>query len=406
MGVRDGGSGLKILMLTGSMDALAGGPPRVIAGSAVALARRGHRVDVVGLCDPDITAKMVFSSFPDLREDGISLELFPRTGPRILGRSRAMSAALQTRILNYDAVHVHGIWEQSLAESCAMARRAGVATFVSAHGMLDSWSMNQSWLKKQLALRFLGTGAMLVGANAIVYGTEDEMQESQPSAPGSVGVVVPNGIETAALTTAALPTATLLDQRFPALADWRRTILYFSRIHPKKGLDLLVDSFIELAPSYSGTGLLIAGIAQDKAYEAEIRARIAGSTVADRVVMTTDLTGQEARVVFRRADIFALPSHQEGLSIAILEAMSLGKALLISDRCHLPEVAGAWGCGLVAGDNREAISASLQHLLRLPHSEIREMGARGRRAILANFSWDVIVRRLETLYAVRDSCVR
>ena len=198
MGVRDGGSALKILMLTGSMDALAGGPPRVIAGSAVALARRGHRVDVVGLCDPDITAKMVFSSFPDLREDGISLELFPRTGPHILGRSRAMSAALQTRILNYDAVHVHGIWEQSLAESCAMARRAGVATFVSAHGMLDSWSMNQSWLKKQLALRFLGTGAMLVGANAIVYGTEDEMRESQPSAPGSVGVVVPNGIETAA----------------------------------------------------------------------------------------------------------------------------------------------------------------------------------------------------------------
>lgn len=405
MGLRDGGSRLKILMQTGSMDVRAGGPPRVIAESAVALARRGHRVDVVGLCDLGITAEAVFSSFPDLREYGISLEFFPRTFPGILGRSRVMSAALQTRISNYDVLHVHGIWEQSLADSCAIARQAGVATFVSAHGMLDSWSMSQSWLKKQFALRFLGTGVMLAGAQAIVYGTEDEMQESQPSAPDSSGAVVPNGIETATLTAASLPAVTLLDQRFPVLADWQRTILYFSRIHPKKGLDLLVDSFIKLAPSYPGTGLLIAGIAQDKAYEAEIRARIAGSSVANRVVMTTDFTGQEARVVFRRADIFALPSHQEGLSIAILEAMSLGKALLISDRCHLPEVAGEWGCGLVARNNSEAISASLQHLLRLPDSEILEMGARGRRAILANFSWDVIVQRLETLYGVRDSCV-
>jgi glycosyltransferase involved in cell wall biosynthesis len=395
---------VKVILQIGSMNPASGGPPRVVAGSAAALARRGHQVDIFSIAGSGVTVEDIFVAFPDLRHEGVGLELYPPSGLRQLGLSRQMSSAMEARAADYDAVHVHGVWEQALADSCAIARRRGVPTFVSAHGMLDRWSMDQSRQKKWAALRVFGSGSMLRGADAIIYGTLDEMQESQRSVPGTSGVVVPNGVKLEALTAEGLPPAETLHEAFPVLKQWQRTVLYFSRIHPKKGLDLLVDGFLEHALTHPGAGLLVAGIAQDLAYEAALRARIASSPVSDRIVFTTDLTGPHARVVFRQADIFALPSHQEGLSIAILEAMALEKALLISDRCHMPEVEATWDCGIVVRDNRTAVAAGLGCLLAMPANDLKKMGVRARRAVEENFSWDSVVRRLELLYSGRNPC--
>jgi poly(glycerol-phosphate) alpha-glucosyltransferase len=81
--------------------------------------------------------------------------------------------------------------------------------------------------------------------------------------------------------------------------------------------------------------------------------------------------------------------------------MALEKPVLITDRCHLPEVASKWGCGLVATDDQAGISEALCGLLRLPDEELRAMGARGRQAVIDNFSWDAVAKKLEHLYENR-----
>jgi glycosyltransferase involved in cell wall biosynthesis len=199
---------------------------------------------------------------------------------------------------SYAVMHVHGVWELFLAEAAAEARLSGIPVFVSAHGMLDQWSMRQSKLKKQFALQ-LQTGAMLRHADAIVYGTEDELEECRHVVPSSSGAVVPNGIDTGELSPNSLPHLPDLKVLFPQIREWKRTILFFSRVHPKKGLDLLLDAFMATAPMFPGVGLLIAGIAQDRAFETELRKRIADSPMTDRIAFTTELFGPAARIVFR-----------------------------------------------------------------------------------------------------------
>ncbi len=380
------------------MSASNGGPPRVVAGSAAALARQGHRVTIAALSETGSSVNGILETFPELASEAVTIRLFTPGFPSFLGGSPAMKAFLAPRVTDFDAVHVHGIWEGCLADLHELARKAGRPFFISAHGMLDHWSIRQSRWKKQLALRWLKTGTMLRGADAIIYGTEDERAEGHDFVDTNA-VVLPNGIHAAQLDREKLPDAGPLIKAHPELASWERTILYFSRVHPKKGLDLLLDAFISIAPEMPGAGLLIAGIAQDGRYEQELRERIGSSGLDERVVFITELVGPAARSVFRKADIFVLPSHQEGFSMAILEAMALGLPVLITDRCHLPGVETEWKAGLVVPDELEAITRGLAKLMRCSRQELCMMGDRGRAAVIGNFDWDVIAQRLASIYS-------
>lgn len=244
---------------------------------------------------------------------------------------------------------------------------------------------------------------MLQTAKAIIYGSEDEARDSGPFIPGAGSAIVPNGVALDSLTIDQLPDDSDLLHRFPQLAEWQTTILFFSRIHPKKGVDLLIDAFLACATKAPDVGLLIAGIAQDAAFEDFLRQKINRSDFADRIIFTTDFSGEKARAVFRQSDIFALPSHQEGFSMAILEAMALEKPLLITDRCHLPEVSQSWNCGVVVQDDISGIIEGLNELLSLRPDELRNMGQNGRRVVERNFSWDAVASKLTHLYSGKVS---
>lgn len=380
------------------MDVAAGGPPRVVAGSAVALAHRGHDISIVSLSDPAAPEEKIRDDFRGLDVSNIALHFYPVSQPRKLNRSVAMRRDLPRLLERCAALHIHGVWEQCFADAASLAVTKGIPVFVSAHGMLDPWSMKQSRWKKWLALNILGTGKMLRTARAVVFGTQDEQQDSLPHVPGASGAVVANGIALDSLSVNQLPDDAKLLARFPRLKEWSRTILFFSRIHPKKGVDLLIDAFLAYAPETPGVGLLIAGIAQNAEFEARLQSQIGDSPHANRVIFTTEFAGEEARAVFRHSDIFALPSHQEGFSMAILEAMALEKPLLITDRCHLPDVSESWNCGVVVPDDLAGISDGLRALLQRTPDELHDLGRNGRKVVEQNFSWDAIAEKLEGLY--------
>jgi glycosyltransferase involved in cell wall biosynthesis len=354
----------------------------------------------MSLEEPDTTVSSIETHFPELKAYCVPVFLHPRSRPAVLGKSHRMIAAVRAEISEIDVIHVHGIWEGCLADLHQLAKSANVPFFVSAHGMLDSWSMKQSRAKKWLAMSLLGAGKILSEASSIIYGTEDELSEGSVVAPAH-GTVVPNGIQTASLTRANLPEDTQLIEAFPQICQWSRTLLFFSRIHPKKGVDMLVDAFLSVAQKDSGVGLLIVGIAVDEVYETQLRARIAMSPLSDQIVLTTSFTGPAARSAFRHADVLVLPSHQEGFSMAILEAMALETPVVITNCCHFPEVEGLWQCGVVVDDTVAGITAGLEQVLATSDAELRAMGARAREAIVENFGWDKIAGRLETVYQTK-----
>lgn len=389
---------MHVLLLTGDLAATTGGPPQVMFETARALGRAGVQVTLMALAPADEAEASPDPSFEGLP---VRIERFPPSGPAMLKRSRALREALNRRIGEFDVLHVHGVWEGCLSDAAAVFRRAGKPVFVSAHGMLDPWSLRQSRGRKALALALTGTGAMLARASAIVFATAEESAVARhPGTPRHA--IVANGIDCAALDAAIAGDAMPLLQRAPLLAGMSvdgpgRTILYFSRIHPKKGLDLLVAAFIALATKHPDARLLVVGIPQDEAYAATIQTRLATAGLSDRAAFVTDLFGAAAKPALSLADIFALPSHQEGFSIALLEALGAGLPVLITDQCHFPEVAGE-GAGRVVADDAAGIARGLDELLALDKAELAAMGQRGRELITRRYSLSRIAEQLIALY--------
>lgn len=381
---------LRIALFTPDLRPSAGGPPRVVLGSAQALVARGHHVTIFTLAAAAI-------GIP-----GVEVCCFSRDRPARIGRSRALRREALGRAAEFDALHVHAIWEAGAADLASAFRRNGKPVFVSAHGMLDRWSMQQSRLKKQVTLRFLWTGSLLSRAAAIVFATDEEATEASDLYPKTPRAIVANGIDIAATQTAIAAGREAVQNRVPGLSVWPRTIVYLSRLHPKKGVDQLVEARLALDARFDDVGMLIVGIPQDDALLQALRTRIAESALSDRFMLTTDLIGPAAMGALDAAQLFVLPSHQEGFSIAILEAMAAGLPVLITDKCHLPEVE-AWQAGAVVPDTVAGMKAGLERLLSVPQATLAIMGENARNAVERHYSWPAIAEQLEVIYTSQRS---
>ncbi|MDH7974643.1 glycosyltransferase [Sphingomonas sp. AR_OL41] len=388
---------MRIVQLVRDVHPRAGGPPRVVIGSSIALAALGHEVSIAAIGTAD-DARTVHAAWPELRRGGVTLRLFVPSRPAFLGASAALARAMRADGGDYDLMHMHGVWDGCLIAAARAARGARRPYFISPHGMLDRWSMARSAAKKKALLVLGGGNRFLAGAAGMIFGTADEAEEADRIAPDVARITVPNGVDARMVAPRDASAADRLHAAIPATRNWSRTILFYSRLHPKKNVDGLIAAFARVADAFPGTGLLIAGIADDAAYEAQIRAAAAAPALAGRIVVTTALTGPDSRFVLDAVDVFALPSHQEGFSIAIIEAMARGIPVLISDRCHMPEVAET-GAGEVVPPTPDGLVAGLTALLSRDGDALRAAGACGARLVADHFTWPSVATRLEAIYA-------
>lgn len=387
---------MRILQLCSSLDPKVGGPPRVAVGAAVAQARLGHEVTIAAV-DFSRNPAGIAAAWPALKDAGVKICLGPVSGPSVLGRSYELERLLGESLASFDILHAHGVWEMCLSRVAQRFSAAGKPYVVAPHGMLDRWSMARSRLKKTLALHLLGTHGYLTGASALLFGTADEASEAAVLKLGTPAAVVPNGIDPSFISRDMDAPKARLQALFPQTESWSRTILFYGRLHPKKGADLLIDAFLQQAGDHPDTGLLVAGIREDIAYEEALAARVYTSPFANRVILTTEHTGPESIFLLDAADLFVLPSHQEGFSIAILEAMARERPVLITDKCHFPEIADH-GAGFVTTDTLDGVYRALSTALSANPATWREMGRRGRHLIEARFTWPKVAEQLIEVY--------
>ncbi len=387
---------IRILQIISDMHPKQGGPPVVVNGTAIALKKLGHDVEIACRVMPGEEDE-VRRAWPELTQAGIPLHLLPASGPNALIRSRAFDIFMRANVGRFDVLHAHGTWEGVLASAGRAFYAARKPYFISLHGTLDSWSLAQSRWKKRASLRLLGTKRYLNEATGLIFGSKDEADEAKPLGLYPLTQIIPNGVNLENLNMGLKGDKALILARFPATRDWARTILFFSRLHPKKGLDILIAAFARVADDFPGAGLFAAGIPQDKAFEQAVRTRIAELGLENRVVLTTDLVGTGGRIAFSVADIFTLPSHQEGFSMAIIEAMGMGLPVLITTKCHLDEVA-QWGAGEVVTPTTDGISAGLRSLLACDPAALQDMGRNGASVVSKHFTWPQIALKLEALY--------
>jgi glycosyltransferase involved in cell wall biosynthesis len=285
-----------------------------------------------------------------------------------------------------------------LLAAARIAERHDKPYFVSVHGSLSPWAMRKSRLKKRLTRALFGVGRYFERARGVIFGTHGEYEVSALRGTRLRPVFVPNGVS---FETGSRPVTPedrdWLIAAAPAVEGWSRIVLFFSRVHPKKGVDMLIDAFAKVAPGFPGTGLLIAGLPDDPDYQRALERQIA-STAPAEIFMTTDLVGERSQFLYALSDVFVLPSHEEGFSIALLEALAYGCPSLSTTLCHLPEIAEQ-GAGVVVEPTPEAIGRGLSELLAQDAEALTAMRSRARALFESRFTWASVARQLTACYS-------
>jgi glycosyltransferase involved in cell wall biosynthesis len=186
-------------------------------------------------------------------------------------------------------------------------------------------------------------------------------------------------------------------------------VLFLSRLHHKKGLDLLADAWPQVLARVPSARLAVAGPdggdgSAQRFSEAVVRAGLQGS-----VSLVGPLYERDKLQALVDADVFCLPSRQEGFSIAILEALACATPVAITGECCFPEVAQAPatapGEPIGAGTITPALNAAnvAQGLIRLltEPARARAMGRNGRQMVLERFTWPSIAERMLEAYERR-----
>jgi len=376
---------MKILQVIGTLDPAFGGPVEALQQRTRALFDLGHSSDAVTLDDP--TAPWLHDLPGAVHALGPS-RLGYRYNPRLVSWLRA-------RGREYDAIIACGIWQY---QSFAVRRAAlsiGVPYFVFTHGALDPWfkkSYPLKHLKKWLYWPW-GEYRVLRDAAGVLFTCEEEkiLARESFSLYRANETVVDYGINDP-LTPPKAKAAAAVVQAYPQLAG-RRFIVFMSRIHAKKGCDLLIRAFAQLAEAHQSLALVMAGPDQmGLQAELDLLARELG--VADRVVWTGMLTGAHKWNVLNAAELFALPSHSENFGVVVAEALACGIPVAISDKVNIWREIDSCGAGIVGADTFEGTLASLSKWLSSTPVQQDQMRERARECFERNFEIHAAARKL------------
>ena len=181
--------------------------------------------------------------------------------------------------------------------------------------------------------------------------------------------------------------------------DERSVLLFLGRIHPKKGLLQLIESWSRLKhvnPALAAKWLLVIAGWDESGHEGILRRSVCEHNLERDVLFAGPLFDRDKERALRHARGFILPSLSEGLPIGVLEAWSFELPVFMTSGCNLMQ-----GFNVGAAFKIEAepvsISKSLLSLLG-DESALREAGRRGRKLVEHSFSWTVIVEQFVTLY--------
>jgi glycosyltransferase involved in cell wall biosynthesis len=333
---------LKILHVIRTLDPAYGGPVEGLKQLARENIENGHLVHVVSLdvpADPWILASEIpcFAVGPSRWKYGYSHKLV---------------GWLKARHSDYDVVIVNGIWQYHSFGTWRALRKTDTPYFVFTHGMLDSYFKRRypfKHLKKWLYWPW-AEYRVLRDAKAVLFTCEEEKRRARGSfALYKVREIVVNY----GVAAPPAPTPGQLRHffdRFPQLRD-KQLLLSLGRIHPKKGLELAVRAFGELAKGRHVRGLpahmVIAGPEEGGSYVAQIKAIVAELGIPDQVTFTGLLTGDLKWGAFHSADAFILSSYQENFGIAVVEALACGLPVFISNQVNIWREIETDGAGVV-----------------------------------------------------------
>jgi len=363
---------LRILHVIGSVSPAAGGPIEGVKQLSKINSAYGHRVEVVSLDDPaspwlDKLGFPVHAMGPSYTH----YDYCPRLVPWLRARRH-----------DYDVVIVNGIWGYNALGVWRALRHTTTPYYVYTHGMLDPWFKYRYPLKHVKKWLFWPWAVfpVLRDARGVFFTCEEERRLARQSfwLYDCNEIVVNYGTPGAPQGTKDYG-AVFLEKR-PELKPFRRFV-FLGRVHPKKGADIIIKVIARLQASGlwdpRSMRLIMAGPADDS-YAARLQALARRRGVAESIVWTGMLLGDDKWGALQCAEVFLLPSHQENFGIAVAESLSVGVPVLISKAVNIwADIVGD-GAGMAGEDTVPGFERQMTDWLELSAVQIARMRQRAR----------------------------
>ena len=372
---------MKILLVIQTMDSRSGGPCAGIQNFVPELKKLNVTHEVV--CTDDVSSKFVPVS--------------PFTIHKLGGRNRLgyynknLIPWLQENICNYDLVVVHALWgyhgyavNKVLKQLKRKKDCKCPGYLVMPHGMLDPY-FQQAKHRKLKALRNiiywnLIEQKVINQSEGLLFTCLEEQHLAKDTFKGyspkremniGYGIYPP-------------PPDTILSREifYKKVITWRERKPYFlflGRIDIKKGLEILIDAYLELLTS-SGIAIetipdiVISGPGYDTPYGRNLKHKIdSDKLLANKVQFTGMLTGDAKWGAFYGCEAFVLASHQENFGISVGEALACKKPVLISNKVNIYKEIQNSNAGLVEEDNVNGAYNLLYKWLKLTKEEQEKM---------------------------------
>lgn len=303
-------------------------------------------------------------------------------GPRRLGRSPAMRRWLDLLVREgaVDLLHNHGLWMMPNVYPGQAAVQRGMPLVVSPRGTMSQWAMQSGSVVKKFFWPLLQRPALV--ATACFHATAmSEYEDIRRMGFRQPVAVLPNGIDMPVLRV--------------KYAGSLQTLLFLGRVHPVKGLDMLLPAWGAVQDRFPDWRLQIAG-PDSRGYLARMKA-LAGELGLKRIEFLGPVYGEQKWQAYRDADLFILPTHSENFGMAVAEALASGTPAIVTK--------GAPWAGLEAHDagwwidiGVDPLASCLETALSCSFETLVEKGRRGREWMQREFSWRHIGRCMAETY--------
>lgn len=375
---------MKILHILPSVNPQGGGPMEGVRQRGKRLLEMSHHVEVVSLDDP---ASLFLANY------GLPVHAL---GPSIGGYkfNTRLVPWLYGHAREYDAIVINGLWQYHSFGAWRALKKMKVPYFVFTHGMMDPWfkyTYPLKHLKKWLYWPWADY-RVLRDAQAVLFTSEDERLLARKSfwLYQAREAVVAYG------TSAPPQESEYLREKFlSAHTELRgkRIFIFLSRIHEKKGCDLLIDAFAKVAGQGPKLHLLMAGPDQS-GWVSTLQTQARNLGIADRISWSGMLQGDMKWGALYASEAFVLPSHQENFGIAVAEALSCGLPVLISNKVNIWREIEADGAGIVNSDTDKGTEKILRNWLALDVASRRKMAQQAKLTFARRFTVEAMALSL------------
>ena len=350
--------------------------------------------------------------------NGASIHFFPVQWGDGFKYSRRLKTWLDENVRSFDIVHIHAVFNHSSIAAARVCRRHLVPYVVRPLGTLDPWSLKQKSFRKSLFWS-LAAKRMMADAATIHYTAQEEFDRVKDSLGLTHGNVVPLGIGSSdsVLGPQASPPAPVEQYQLINQAVMQRVgtlprgqaetppvparrgpyILFLSRLHPKKGLDVLIKAFVaaQKHQEFSEWRLVIAGNG-DAAYVSSLKQLVSSNSADGFVNFIGWVSGDEKRDVLRKASLLVLPSSQENFGLCVLEALAEGVPVVVSRDVNLANDIADAGAGWISAIDVVSLQKTISEAMA--HEEQRLSRGLAGKLFSKNFSWERIAEELEKMY--------